>query len=87
MTTGDTRLSDTEIHALAQKVEDWSRDLTARERLFMAQIVVCAASSEPADVIGYDATIQPAFPLDAQALPAEDLRVHLSAFNKRPLDQ
>ena len=46
-------LTDTEISALAEKVEDWSRGLTARERTFMADVLVRAVSNEPADIQGY----------------------------------
>lgn len=65
-------LTQTEIEALASKVEDWSRGLTWQERAFMAEVVVRAASAEPADVRGYgmetSTTPQPFLPADMIAL-------------------
>jgi hypothetical protein len=52
---GDTgeALTQPELDALALKVEDWSRGLTWKERAFMAEVIIRAANSEPADIQGY----------------------------------
>jgi len=88
MTAGDARqvLTQAEIDALAQKVEDWSRGLTSKERVFMADVIVRAANSDPADVEGYGAGALVQFPtLTGQAspggqpvLPAESISLNFT---------
>jgi len=86
VTTGDVQhLTQVEIDALARNVEDWSRGLTSKERAFMAEVIVRAANSEPADVRGYGfGFYQPMYETPANvvssddSLPAESISLNFS---------
>jgi hypothetical protein len=76
-------LTQPELDALALKVEDWSRGLTWKERAFMAEVIIRAASSEPADVRGYDTADLQQFPTLTEetslpALPAESISLNFT---------
>ncbi len=52
-TSSNDRMTLAEVTAFAQKVEDWSRGLSAKEQEFLAEIIARAATTEASDVRGY----------------------------------